>query len=192
MSDNKSSNQLFCDLRTDKEKSAFFLSGRAYETGVIARALQNDVAMAYHRCSEYQQEIERLRADLAAAITSYRTLVRLQIGDHETTDCQHKPPQRYDAGLEGDICGAVIDMRPHPAGDWVLWSDVEHLFAGSAVKTPALHLVQCCQCKAEMRLPYTNESRTAVSLQEAGGWFFSTDTGWLCPKDAPPENGGAE
>jgi hypothetical protein len=47
---------LFCDLKSDADKSNFFLSGRAYETGVIARAIQNDVAMAYHRCAEYAKQ----------------------------------------------------------------------------------------------------------------------------------------
>ena len=31
--------KLFCDCKTDAEKSAFFLSGRAVETGVIASAI---------------------------------------------------------------------------------------------------------------------------------------------------------
>jgi len=55
--------RLFCDLKTDEEKSAFFLSGRGYETGVIAHSIQNDVAMAYHRCSEYRKEMEALQAE---------------------------------------------------------------------------------------------------------------------------------
>lgn len=42
-------NKLFCDLKTDEEKYNFFLSGQGYATGVIAKAIQNDVAMAYHR-----------------------------------------------------------------------------------------------------------------------------------------------
>lgn len=54
-------NKLFSDMKTDEEKSVFFLSGRGYETGVIAAAIQNDVAMAYHRCAEYQKEISDLR-----------------------------------------------------------------------------------------------------------------------------------
>lgn len=54
--------KLFCDCKTDAEKSAFFLSGRAVETGVIAPAISNDVAMAYHRCAEFQKEIDTLRA----------------------------------------------------------------------------------------------------------------------------------
>ena len=57
--------RLFCDCKTDEEKSAFFLSGRAFETGVIAAAISNDVAMAYHRCSEFKKEINALRAKVA-------------------------------------------------------------------------------------------------------------------------------
>ena len=53
--------KLFCDCKTDAEKSAFFLSGRAVETGVIAAAISNDVAMAYHRCDEFKKEVDALR-----------------------------------------------------------------------------------------------------------------------------------
>ena len=59
--------KLFCDCKTDAEKSAFFLSGRAVETGVIAAAISNDVAMAYHRCAEFKKEIDALRAKIEAA-----------------------------------------------------------------------------------------------------------------------------
>ena len=48
--------KLFCDCKTDAEKSAFFLSGRAVETGVIAAAISNDVAMAYRRCDELRMD----------------------------------------------------------------------------------------------------------------------------------------
>ena len=54
--------KLFCDCKTDAEKSAFFLSGRAFETGIIAAAISNDVAMAYHRCDEFKKEVAALRA----------------------------------------------------------------------------------------------------------------------------------
>ena len=57
--------QLFCDCRTDAEKRDFFLSGRAVETGVIAAAISNDVAMAYHRCDEFKKEVDALRARVA-------------------------------------------------------------------------------------------------------------------------------
>ncbi len=54
-------NKLFCDLKNDAEKANFFLSGRGYETGVIAKAIQNDVAMTYHRCAVAADELRRLR-----------------------------------------------------------------------------------------------------------------------------------
>ena len=57
--------QLFCDCKADEEKANFFLSGRAVETGIIASAISNDVAMAYHRCAEFQKEIDALRAKIA-------------------------------------------------------------------------------------------------------------------------------
>lgn len=43
------SDKLWCDLRTDEERSAWLLMGRGYETGVVAHAVQADLAMAYHR-----------------------------------------------------------------------------------------------------------------------------------------------
>lgn len=58
--------RLFCDCKTDAEKSAFFLSGRAVETGIIAAAISNDVAMAYHRCAQFKKENDELRAKIKA------------------------------------------------------------------------------------------------------------------------------
>lgn len=57
---------LFCDCKTDEEKANFFLSGRAVETGIIAPAISNDVAMAYHRCAEFKKETDALRAKIEA------------------------------------------------------------------------------------------------------------------------------
>lgn len=59
--------RLFCDCKTDEEKSNFFLSGRAVETGVIAPAISNEVAMAYHRCAQLKKENDELRAKIEAA-----------------------------------------------------------------------------------------------------------------------------
>ena len=58
--------RLFCDCKTDEEKSNFLLSGRAVETGVIAPAISNDVAMAYHRCAQFKKENDALRAKIEA------------------------------------------------------------------------------------------------------------------------------
>lgn len=56
--------RLFCDCKTDEEKSNFFLSGMAVETGVIAPAISNDVAMAYHRCAQFKKENDALCAKI--------------------------------------------------------------------------------------------------------------------------------
>ncbi len=53
---------LFCDMKTDENKANFFLSGRGYETGVIAKAIQNDVAMAYQRCANYAKQAHQPQA----------------------------------------------------------------------------------------------------------------------------------
>ena len=58
--------RLFCDCKTDEEKSNFFLSGMAVETGIIAPAISNDVAMAYHRCAQFKKENDELRAKIEA------------------------------------------------------------------------------------------------------------------------------
>jgi hypothetical protein len=58
--------RLFCDCKTDEEKSNFFLSGMAVETGVIAPAISNDVAMAYQRCAQFKKENDALRAKIEA------------------------------------------------------------------------------------------------------------------------------
>ena len=71
--------KLFCDLKTDDEKASFFLSGRAYETGIISKAIQNDVAMAYQRCAGYQIEIERLRAQNAELLEALSDIVSVSL-----------------------------------------------------------------------------------------------------------------
>ena len=41
--------KLWSDCKTDRERADFILSGRAFETGVIAHCIQAEVAMAFHR-----------------------------------------------------------------------------------------------------------------------------------------------
>lgn len=76
-------NRLFCDLKTDEEKASFFLSGRGYESGVIAHSIQNDVAMAYQRCSEYRKEMKDLQAE--------NERLRCIISDIKEWDCDRCP-----------------------------------------------------------------------------------------------------
>ena len=86
-------NELFGDMKTDEEKSAFFLSGRGYETGVIAVAIQNDVAMAYHRCAEYKKELAALQAECEK--------LRCIISDLKDWDCD----------VSGGFLSIPVDLR---------------------------------------------------------------------------------
>ena len=43
---------LWCDLTTDAERSAWLLLGRGYETGVVAKSMQSDLARAYQRLAQ--------------------------------------------------------------------------------------------------------------------------------------------
>ena len=67
--------RLFCDCKTDEEKSNFFLSGRAVETGIIAPATSNDVAMAYHRCAQFKKENDELRAKIVGLVNAPATKI---------------------------------------------------------------------------------------------------------------------
>ncbi len=42
-------NKLWCDLVTDQERVEFLRSGRAWETGIIAKSIVEDVARAFER-----------------------------------------------------------------------------------------------------------------------------------------------
>ncbi len=46
MSDSKDK-RLWCDLKTDQEKADFLRSGRAWDTGIIAHAIVEEVADAF-------------------------------------------------------------------------------------------------------------------------------------------------
>jgi len=52
----KLSNALWGDLETDEEKVNFLIAGRGFETGIIAKAIQHEVAMAVHFRSEIMKE----------------------------------------------------------------------------------------------------------------------------------------
>jgi hypothetical protein len=48
---------LWCDLTTDAERSAWLLLGRGYETGVVAKSMQNDLARAYQKLTQQQEPV---------------------------------------------------------------------------------------------------------------------------------------
>ena len=118
---------LFCDLKTDEEKYNFFLSGQAYASGIIAKSIQNDVAMAYKRCAGYQAacaagltdaEIDVIAAPLSPRMPSKpalrefaRAILAAQSAPANTKGCagfQGKPVG--DCGVCGGVgCDAAQD-----------------------------------------------------------------------------------
>ena len=46
--------RLFCDLTTAKEKAEFVRSGRAHETGIIAKSMEQEVARAFDALDEVE------------------------------------------------------------------------------------------------------------------------------------------
>lgn len=72
---------LFADMKTDEQKADFFLSGRAYETGVIAKAIQNDVSMAYRRCAEYAKALAATQQAENEALRKERDEMLLLLAD---------------------------------------------------------------------------------------------------------------
>ena len=94
---------LFCDCKTDEEKGNFFLSGRAVETGVIAPAISNDVAMAYHRCAQFKKENDALRA---------------KIERMERQEPVFWYRKRSDGAYEGPIHNGNIEETRKQSGAW--------------------------------------------------------------------------
>jgi len=61
MKENKALHEaLWADCETDDERVNFLLSGRGWETGIISKAIQHDVAMAYQFRSEIMKEMRKL------------------------------------------------------------------------------------------------------------------------------------
>lgn len=58
------SKALWCDCENDEERFNFLLSGRAWETGIIAKELQNEVAMAFKFRSETLKQNKEIQINL--------------------------------------------------------------------------------------------------------------------------------
>jgi len=50
------SDALWGDLETDEERVNFLIAGRGFETGIMAKAIQHEVAMAFQFRSEIIKE----------------------------------------------------------------------------------------------------------------------------------------
>lgn len=133
-------------------------------------------------------------------MTNHLAALKEHIASYYTTDAreeiawavaeiEHLTRERDEwAGVAAERNREIANLRSDIAqlrGELSLAEEGLANFAQSAGEPEALHLVCCSKCSDQMRLPYTDASRTSVSLFQAGGWYFSTETGWLCPKDAP-------
>ena len=49
--------KLWCDLKTDHERAEFLRSGMAWETGIIAKAIEIDVAEAFEFRAKHKREV---------------------------------------------------------------------------------------------------------------------------------------
>lgn len=68
--------KLFCDMKTDSEKAEFFRSGDAHETGIIARAIQDEIAGVYDARAAGRTIIESLGARVVKLKELNKSLVR--------------------------------------------------------------------------------------------------------------------
>ena len=60
----KLSDALWTDLETDEERFDFLIAGRGFETGIMAKAIQHEVAMAFQFRSEIIKERMQVEAVL--------------------------------------------------------------------------------------------------------------------------------
>lgn len=68
----KLSEKLWSDLKTDGERASWLRMGRGYETGVVAIAIQQELAMAYERLSGYRNAIVEEREACAKVCETLR------------------------------------------------------------------------------------------------------------------------
>lgn len=66
------------------------------------------------------------------------------------------------SGHEGDCSAQKSSARPEPG--------------------KSMRVVSCAQCADIVSLPISGDR---ADLSPGVGWYFSTETGWLCPTDAP-------
>ena len=63
---------LWSDCESDAERVNFILAGRAHETGVISKAIQHEVAMAFHFRDQSNTNIAALKDKIANVVDNPR------------------------------------------------------------------------------------------------------------------------
>jgi len=61
---------VWSDCESDAERVNFILAGRAYETGIMSKALQHDVALAFHFRDQVNADTTALKDDIKAILHS--------------------------------------------------------------------------------------------------------------------------
>jgi len=92
---------LWCDCKTDEEREQFILSGDAYKTGIIAEAMQADLAIAYKTKIMLKAENEKL----IEQIESLKCCGACKWGLHSAVTCMHVDSSFHGTSTHSrDIC----------------------------------------------------------------------------------------
>lgn len=61
--------KLYTDCKTDKERAEFFRSGKAWESGIVAKSLENDIADVFAFRARVEAALAELRAEFERKMT---------------------------------------------------------------------------------------------------------------------------
>jgi len=88
-------------------------------------------------------------------------------------------------------CRAEKAMEPQTSEQvrtYAMAHDDPDLFNSVKASAPipggSVYRVCCARCQSQINLT-ASDGRVNLHQKDAVGWYFSTETGWLCPADAP-------
>lgn len=114
------STALWADLKTDADRARWLLLGRGYETGVVAHAVQADLAMAYHRLALLTNTSGVMAVDPLQDLGPLGYAARLAEAiwrKHYQQDAPEWRPLPTLAGVLTQIDNMVAGLtKPRPAG----------------------------------------------------------------------------
>jgi hypothetical protein len=70
----KMKEKLWCDLKTPQEKAEYIRSGQAWEAGLLASSVVDDVAKAFEALAELEkvnEELEKIKEEMESEKTEY-------------------------------------------------------------------------------------------------------------------------
>lgn len=129
MADTKMSEKLWRDCKSDQERADFILCGRAHETGVIAKSIQSEVAMAFQRLATLQAtppadaaKVEtQENALLATTEARYRDLLnRLGVNGHDGAIAEIDLLRRNIDAADGEVPKGFVMVPAKPTSDQLI------------------------------------------------------------------------